>query len=778
MSMSKRLLYRISSVAASLVAVIAFTTGSTLRPTYAKGKTPVATPTPPAPTVSLQVDAKPAINILILVLDSLRLPSSRPAAAPKAATPAAAEPLKSGFISPAPDAGAPAAIVPTQPVAQPGAPAPSVRPEAKVIPPPQPPAPQQSGQQPSAPAAITPASAHQRIEVRAYAKKQDSKKEKEDLDKEFSLEPLPPVTFPPGSIVKTNPGPPNTATTSSAATPSTGDMSTDLASTAKPVSMAQSAAVALRRALVADGYKDVMTASLDSPVLQRPVNAGRLRPQVVDTAWESTSAIALALLNPASSAAGAGATGTPATPQPNDYGGARQPAIAAAARIGQTTGYRAVIVLAVTPESGAAAATANAAATVNKAGYTMLLVDTASETGDVVAFDATGTDEKAMHEDAATIGSALLDKSLRNWPEFSLGSRLLLSDKHLQNARELIAKGEQMAAEDELNQAFALNSSSADIYELLGDVQQKTNPADAAENYKRAAEIKVNDGNLWTKAAVAYTLQPTPDWVSSLNAANRAVKLHSDSALLELTMARAQFGRADAMRAADRPDLADDTEFDARRHLDKVMAMAGDNQELKDQASRLIVRQLLNQSRYREAVELLETLVHTYPNDLELMKQYATALTGIGKRDEDAFVAWARVWKLGKEGEVHLDASQYKKLANGFDLRVYNLAKQATQLASGVANGTVPQVKAYLQLQRFQEDIKEAADAIKIMQPPPSAVSNDIYQYRNFAAALMVQSLSLYEDYLNTGKDLSRIEALDGQRQAVNRLNQARNVRW
>jgi hypothetical protein len=232
MSMSKRFFYRISSLAAGFIAVFAFITGSTLQPTYARGKTSVATPTPTVPTVSLQVDAKPAINILILVLDTLRLPSSRPAA-PKVETPAAAEPLKSGFTSPAPEVAAPAAIVPTQPVAQPGAPGPSVRPEAKVVPPPQAPAPQSSGQQPSAPAAITPASTHPRIEVRAYARKQDSKKEQEELDKEFSLEPLPPVTFPPGSIVKTNPGPPSTATTSraatsGAATPLTGDMSADL----------------------------------------------------------------------------------------------------------------------------------------------------------------------------------------------------------------------------------------------------------------------------------------------------------------------------------------------------------------------------------------------------------------------------------------------------------------------------------------------------------------------------------------------------------------------
>lgn len=734
-----------------------------------------------APTVATAPTLEnPSINILILVIDSLRSPADRsgppakPLAETSVVTPAAVMPP----VKDSSDGRAPA-ITPTQPVGQPGAPRPTVRQEAKKVPPAAPAA-EDSG------AAITPAALPRitkpGIEIRAYAKK---KMDKEELDKLFNTDPLPPGVIRPG--VQPIPGATAPAVGPGSSPPVVGvqpapdSLGGDIGTPIKPPSAAQSAAVNLRRALAGAGYKDVITASFDSPVIERPLNARRLTTRVLDTAAQSVSDIARLMAKaPAPTAAAGGASAPAGTPAAvNDFGGARQPAIQAASRIGQIAGYRAVIVLAVaTPDpTTTAGAAAVSGAPLQQASYTLVLADAARETGEVMAFDAAGADEKSMHEEAATIGSTLLTRSLRDFPEFSTGARLLASDKHLEKARELMAAGSDSEAEDELNQAFALNTASPEIYELMGDLLQKKDPAAAVDNFKNAAALKVNDGKLWTKLAVAHTLTPKPDWISAINAARRAISLKSDSPLVQLILARSQFGRAAAFRALDRIDLAEDAEETAKRHLDSVMAQAKDaDQDIKDQASRMIASHLVTQGRHREAVEMLETLIHVYPKDVELLRLYATSLTSLGKRDEDAFVAWLRVWQQTENPEVRLDVTQYKRLANGFDIRLHNIARQTTQLTTGVASGTVARANALLQLQRYQQDMNDAVGALKLMVPPAGPNSAEIHQMRSLAGALMVQSLSFYEEYLDVGEDRRRMNGLAGQRQAIDHLNAARNM--
>jgi hypothetical protein len=154
---------------------------------------------------------------------------------------------------------------------------------------------------------------------------------------------------------------------------------------------------------------------------------------------------------------------------------------------------------------------------------------------------------------------------------------------------------------------------------------------------------------------------------------------------------------------------------------------------------------------------------------------YAKALEGYGRRDEDTFLAWARVWKLSGESTVPLDALRYAVLADGFDQRLANIGKNVFQLASGFAAGAILREGAIVQTKRAKDDFAAAVAALRLMVPPPGRVASEAHVARLYAADLMQLALEHYSIYLETGNDLNRTRAIEAHRQAIENLNIARS---
>jgi thioredoxin-like negative regulator of GroEL len=522
----------------------------------------------------------------------------------------------------------------------------------------------------------------------------------------------------------------------------------------RPPGRAQIAGAALRRALSAQGFGDVMMTPLDSASIVRSINNGRLALSTVDALRFSTGQ----LLEAAD-----GKTGNDPAPA---LAAMRNAAISAASRIGLAMGYRAVVVLAVTPQNGAVAP---------GAAYSLLVVDAPYESGQALLMQQQGTDERTLDQSAANDAAVRITTLLQAWAPFTSTERAAMVEKHLATARAALEKGEVVAARTQLNLVVAFDPSNSEAFVLLGDVLQNTDAVAAAQAYQRASEIDTKSGEVWAKIAIVHTLSDPPDWVRSLQAANRALELRYDSANLRTAMAAAEFGRAELFRRGGRLDQAEDAELVAKRYLDRARELAPDNPEVTAGISRLMAKYLIEQKRYKEAVQSLDLLAIQYPNDLKTQTMYAKALEGYGRRDEDTFLAWARVWKLSGESTVPLDALRYAVLADGFDQRLANIGKNVFQLASGFAAGAILREGAIVQTKRAKDDFAAAVAALRLMVPPPGRVASEAHVARLYAADLMQLALEHYSIYLETGNDLNRTRAIEAHRQAIENLNIARS---
>ncbi|MBV9468995.1 MAG: tetratricopeptide repeat protein, partial [Abitibacteriaceae bacterium] len=598
--------------------------------------------------------------------------------------------------------------------------------------------------------------------------------------------------------------------------------------------IAQAAAAPLRRALAHLGFTDVLNTSPDSAAIQRAVNNWRLTPHILDSLQASTARIvAVSLANPVGSAAAnhvataadetkaadtaSSATATPGTTanvngatatditQPNESRATAlkemlQPAIASASRIGLALNYRAVIVLAVVPhaatDAGSALLVPTAASgtgqgtntATNKSGnaalpppslpaksatYALLIVDAARETGEPIVFDESGGDDLSLNETAADTGAALIEKRLNEWGPVAPTDRAQKITAHMTAARAAATKGDLVTAEDEIVQVIALDGTRAEAQVFLGDILQASDPANAAAAYRRAVDLNAKDGLTWAKIAIASTLGPQPNWPGAIEAGQNAIKLGYDTASVRTAMATAQYGRADIFRKYDRMDKAQDAEAEARQHLDRAAQLEPDNPDV----ARLMARQLVAQGRYSDALQSLDRLALQYPNDIGLQTQYAQVLTTYGRRDEDAFAAWANVWKLTGAQGVTLDPLQYRHISEGFDQRLDDIGRSAAQLTTSVAQGAMPRETALVQLAKLKEDMTVAVAAIKIIQPPGDRNLSLMHTSRTFAADLMDQALDAHQTYLETGQENFRVRAIELHRQSINRLNAARASR-
>ena len=511
-----------------------------------------------------------------------------------------------------------------------------------------------------------------------------------------------------------------------------------------PPGRAQLAAVPLRRALMALGWNDVLTASPDSAAISRALGERRLTPRALDSLKRAMSQLAQPGAAPSSQAT--------------------QSALQAAARVGQTLGYRAVVAFYV--------ATPSVQEGAQNAAFSLIVADSAREEGEPILFDEKGTDEASLREAGASTAAALLDKTLRAWPAASAPDRAALAQKHLEVARAALVAGDVAEAQEQLSQTVGLDSSRSEPYVMLGDLLATSDPVGAATAYRRAVELNARDGMTWTKIAVALSSGVIPDWPRSLEAGRQALASNFDSVELRVAMATAQFGRADLFRRADRRDRAEDAELEARQHLDRALELAPNDAG----AVRLLAGRLLEARRFNEASQTLDRVAPRYPNDIEIQSQYATALVAQTGREEDAFVAYARVWKLSGRNIVDIDPLNYRTLMQGFDLRVYNLGKTAVQLTSGVANGALPREDALLQLTKLKEEMDLASNAITVLRAPV-AVAPDGPASRAFAADLMSQALEAHQIYLETGQELQRVRGTQLNSQAVTRLNALRGGR-
>ncbi len=513
----------------------------------------------------------------------------------------------------------------------------------------------------------------------------------------------------------------------------------------RPPGRAQSAAAPLRRALGESGIRDVLVAPLDGPTVVRSINAGRIDVRVVDRLRFATQQL---LKSPGVKVEEL----TPAAAR------VREDAVRAASRIGLSLGYRGVIVLAISPRDE----------------YSYLLVDAARETGEIFSWNPAGGSSLERDKAVTADATPLLLSQINQWPLFSSADRATKLESHMAAAREAIERNEKERAKDHLAQAIALDPAFVDAYILLGDVLQNNNPKAAASAYQRAIEINTRNGEAWARMAVTYTLSTPPDWVRSIQAAGRAIALDYDSANLRTSMAAAEFGRAEMFRRNGRPDQAEDAEKAANSHLDRARELAPNDPDVVAGISRLMAKYLLEQKRYKEAVQSLELLAVQYPNDLQTQQMYAQALEGYGKREEDLFAAWSRVWKLGGESEIALDGARYTRITDGFDQRIFALARNIFQMTSGVATGALPRETALLQAERSREEMKTTVASLQLMRPPATRSVSDAHVSRLFAADLMQQAAEFYILYLETGSELNRSRGVEMHRAAIESLNTAR----
>lgn len=497
------------------------------------------------------------------------------------------------------------------------------------------------------------------------------------------------------------------------------------------------AALPLRRALMGMGVGDVMPASPDSTFLARSLGNGRLTARVLES-------LRLAML---------GIVAAPGKPADDDV----MQGIRAAVRVGQSVGYRAVLVLAVRPGTDGGR-------------YAMLLADSMKETGEPLVFDEKGPDEMTWRETGGATAAALIQRSLRRWPDVSTTDRATLATAHLEAARTALLHGDTATGQDELNQTIALDPQRGEGYVLLGDLLKNSDPAAAASAYRRAVDLNARDGDTWVKIAQSFVTSKPPDWAKAIDAGNKAIGLGVDTAALRIALATAQYGRAELFRKAERLDRAEDAEFNARQHLDRALQLAPDDPT----AVRLLTKQLITQQRYEEAVQMLDRVAPMYPKDLDIQTQYATVLSRLDGREEDAFVASSRVWKISGVKTVDLDAPTYRHLAEGFDARVYSIGRSCNQLTTAVADAALPRETALLQIVKLKEDMAAADEAINKMRPP-FVVGTDVRDSRIFAADLMTQALENHQMYLETTQDINRVRGLELIRQAIAQLNTARS---
>lgn len=560
----------------------------------------------------------------------------------------------------------------------------------------------------------------------------------------------------------------------------------------KPPGVAQIAAAPLRRALLRMGFRDVLNTAVDGSTIVRALNGRRLSSRVIDTLQLRSAQYVSASLavNPTVAPNAAGASNA----------ALQAAATQAAAQVGQALGYRAVLLVGVLPPdlagqpggrleaSNASQAAGQSTLTPNPlalpqspttgasssdtsvATFTMLIVDAVRETSEVTIFDETGSGELARNETAAATSAAVVSKSVGAWPIVTIEDKNRYASGYLAAARTALAAGDWQTAQDKLNQVLALDPNRAEAALLMGDVLAAIDPAAAITSYRRAVTQNVNDGATWAKIAIAHTVGNKPDWPRALEAGRKALAAKFDSAQLRQAMATAQLGRADLFRHAGQIDNAEKAESDARQHLDRALVLAPEDPGVM----RLMTRQMVMQSRFREAVKVLDRIAVQYPDDAEIQTQYATSLLEIGGREEDAFVAWARVWKLTGQQAAPADASRYRRLSEGFDQRIASLGKKAMQLTSGVASNNTPREAALLQLSRYKEDMAAAVTAIKIIQPGIDGQGGAVHASRVLSADLMSQALESHQLYLETGQDIYRTRAGELNRQAMIRLNVAR----
>lgn len=512
-------------------------------------------------------------------------------------------------------------------------------------------------------------------------------------------------------------------------------------------------AVPLRRILLAQGYKNVQVVTPESNAIVRAIGENRLSSRVLDELRRSLATLS------ANAAAGA----------PADIS-ATIVAGRAASRIGQATGYRAVVGFYVADPTAVSVVGAGAApdAKTQKVAVNMVVADAQRESVEPLQLVETGDSEDIWRETGAASGAQLLETTLRDWPATSLENRPQLAMVHFDAARAALESGDYPRAQDELNQSLSLDSSRADAYLLRGDILNAIEPGNGYTAYQKAVELNSKNGQDWARIASAYAYAKTPDWRAAWNAGTRALALNYDSAALRVAIATAQYGRADLFRKADYPGQAEEAEADARNNLERALQLAPDDPT----AVRLLAKNLIDKRHYEEAARTLDRIAPRYPNDLEIQGQYAAALVNQIGREEDAFAAYARVWKLSGQKNVPVDAAQYRTLASGFDQRLFNLGKLAMQLSRGVASRAVLRETALLQLSKLKEEMDAAKDAINIMQP--TGVSATVGTSRSFAASLMDQALEEFQGYLDTGQVdyYTRGEGL--YRTAIASLNTAR----
>jgi len=522
---------------------------------------------------------------------------------------------------------------------------------------------------------------------------------------------------------------------------------------------AQNAAAPLRRVLVRAGFADVLSSPLDGTSVRRVVNERRLSARTLQAVRNGMKQlVAVGMDGPAADAADAEKVWDgPAPP----VAMATIQATRAATRLGNALGYRAVVLMAVLPSTnGASAAT-----------YVMLVADAARGTSETLAFDETGASWSAAHEAAASSGSALLLKKLMLWPDATAQQKAQAAADYFQQARAL-ASTDKNEAIDLMNQSLALDPGQGDVYVVMGDLVNSSDPTAAARFYQRALETGTLDaGTAWEKIAVAQA--GAKDWPRALEAARQALILRHDTAALRSAMATAQFGRGALFRRADHLEEAEAAEAQGRVHLDKAREMAPDDPQI----ARLLAEQYVAQRRFSEAVELLDDLVSRGVPDASLQGFYAATLTDRGGREIDAFIAWARLWKMKGTKSAAMPAARYRRIADGFDRYVTALAHQASQQVAGVAGGTVARENALLQLQGFSDSMVGAKGAITILHPPKTGTLSAAQEIRVFAVDLLDQALDAYRVYAETGDDIYRGRGTELHRQAINQLNVARGGR-
>jgi|GEM_PF-5021332 len=516
----------------------------------------------------------------------------------------------------------------------------------------------------------------------------------------------------------------------------------------RPPGHSQMVAAPLRRILAGAGAGEVLNAPLDGTSMMRTLNAARLSSRVLSAARSTIRQIESQALQ---------SSGAPA----EIPAALQQQATAAFTRIGQAMGYRAVVavVAPAAPSPGAPQAL-------------LFLVDAQEQTGQFIPVSAGDSDPNRL---AAAAGALLLPR-LSQWPPSSSSQIQSQVDQYLKAAKDAAAHNDLPAAQDYINQVVGLQPNNAKAYETLGDLLQKAAPRAAALAYSSALDITPENGPLWSKLALTYTLGSHPNWPSALDAAQNALSNGYDSALLRTVMASAEFGRARIFTKAGRDDQADLANRQAKDYLDVAMKLLPGDSSISAKESKLIAANLISAQRFSEAASILDTASRKYPQDAELQRLYAQALSGTKDRTEDAFVAWSAVWRLEKEETVPLDADRYSNLANGFDKHIFNLARAASMLTSSASAGTIPAASALPQVQRYLAMMKESVDALRLMHPPAGRLTTSVQASRLIAGDLFVQAVESYVLYLqNNNND---VLAHGGQLhyQAIDRLNAARKA--